>query len=101
MTPYTIIVEFVVGAPHVRAFRDLIVANATTSLADEPGCTRFDVLTPEGRENTIVLYEVYTSKSAFEHHSASPHYHAFAKASAHMVASKTVTVLELLAPHGH
>lgn len=89
--PYVITVEFVLHAPaSMPAFRALIDANARQSCAQEPGCRRFDVLVPKGRDDTIMLYEIYDSRAAFEAHLQAAHYHQFDKASAAMVLSKVV-----------
>jgi quinol monooxygenase YgiN len=50
MRPLVVLVEFLVYPSFVAQFRDLIAANAKTSLKREIGCKRFDVLVdPEVR----------------------------------------------------
>ena len=81
------------------AFLPLIQANAAASLAEEPGCLRFDVLTPEAGDGTeVFLYEVYADAAAFDTHLATPHYRRLDTATRHMIATKDVRRYRLLAP---
>jgi (4S)-4-hydroxy-5-phosphonooxypentane-2,3-dione isomerase len=96
-TPYAITVEFEVLATALPDFLRLVKANAAQSVESEKGCTRFDVLTPlTGREppdslqSIVLLYEVYSSRAAFDVHLASAHFRQFDDATRAMVASKTV-----------
>lgn len=93
MTRYVILVEFALRLGGLERFLPLIQANAAASLRDEPGCERFDVLVPEGERERVLLYEIYRDADAFAAHGRSPHYHAFARQSESLVASKRVTVL--------
>jgi (4S)-4-hydroxy-5-phosphonooxypentane-2,3-dione isomerase len=98
MPPYVILVEFAVHAGQEQAFEKLILDNARLSLRDEPGCRVFDVLTRKGSDFTVVLYEIYADRAAFEAHLQAPHFHAFDEASRPMVLAKRVTELSLLHP---
>jgi len=64
----------------VTQFRDLIAANAKTSLEREMGCKRFDVLVEPEEPRRFVLYEIYEDEAAFDKHLASSHYLSFADA---------------------
>lgn len=79
----------------INAFRAMMLENAKTSVAIEPGCLRFDVLEPSvhGKTHRVVLYEIYTDRAAFDLHLASGHFKAFDAASRDMVVSKTVETL--------
>jgi len=100
--PYVITVEFVLNsAADMPAFRSLMDANARQSCALEPGCQRFDVLVPKGRDDTILLYEIYDNRAAFEAHLATAHYHLFDKASAAMVLRKVVQEFTLECEGSH
>ena len=70
----------------LAALRD----NAARSVADEPGCHRFDVAVTEGAGGRFFLYELYTDRAAFDAHLATPHYAVFRDASARLVAAKEV-----------
>jgi quinol monooxygenase YgiN len=51
---------------------------AAASVANEPSCRRFDVLTPNaGLGNEVVLHEVYGSYTAFEAHQQTWHLRDF------------------------
>lgn len=52
-------------------FLTIIRAHAAGTLADEPGCERFDVLTPSDGGNRVHLHEVYADEAAFTLHRAS------------------------------
>lgn len=96
MSAFVIIVDFRLK-PGTRAkFRQLMDANAITSVREEAGCQRFDVLEPEGEDDHIVLYEIYDSRSALDHHIATRHYKEFDAASAPMVTAKSVIAYALV-----
>jgi quinol monooxygenase YgiN len=84
----TVAFELVPGA--AEAFLAAIRENAERSVAVEPRCRRFDVLTPIGEGPAIFLYEIYADRAAFEDHLASAHFRRFDEATRHMVAKKTV-----------
>jgi autoinducer 2-degrading protein len=88
---YAITVAFELKPGCLEAFMPLLDANASASVATEPGCLRFDVLRPlrpGGPE--VLLYEIYTDRAAFEAHLASVHYIAFDRATRDLVLRKSV-----------
>jgi (4S)-4-hydroxy-5-phosphonooxypentane-2,3-dione isomerase len=80
MRPLVVLVEILVKPSFVTQFRDLIAANAKTSLEREMGCKRFDVLVEPEEPRRFVLYEIYEDEAAFDKHLASSHYLSFADA---------------------
>ncbi|MEF2552962.1 putative quinol monooxygenase [Aurantimonas sp. A2-1-M11] len=94
--PYVILVEFALAVGADAAFEALILENARRSLSDEPGCRVFDVCAKADDAYSIVLYEVYADRAAFDAHLAAPHFKAFDEASAALVTGKRVTELTLL-----
>jgi (4S)-4-hydroxy-5-phosphonooxypentane-2,3-dione isomerase len=96
MSGFVVIVEFEVKPGSRPAFRQLMDANARDSAKKEPGCRRFDVVEPAGKDNIILLYEIYDDKPAFDAHVRSDHYVKFDAASAGLVAKKTVTTGNLV-----
>jgi|SRR6185437_1647733 (4S)-4-hydroxy-5-phosphonooxypentane-2,3-dione isomerase len=80
MRPLVVLVEFLVTPSFLAQFRDLIAANAKTSLEREMGCQRFDVLFDPADPRRFVLYEIYNDEAAFDEHLASSHYLSFADA---------------------
>ena len=94
-----ILVEFELHPGKKLEFRRLVLENAAASLRDEPGCRRFDVVTPEaGPGSRIVLYEIYDDAAAFDAHLATPHFAIFNDTTAPLVASKTVHRLGFASP---
>ena len=100
MSAFVIIVDFKLKPGTRSAFRKLIDVNAATSVVEEPGCQRFDVLEPEGAADRIVLYEIYDSRADLDAHIATAHYKAFDEASAHLILEKTVTAYALACEGG-
>ena len=50
-----------------------LLDDAKSSLQNEPGCLRFDIVHEEQNPNHIFLYEVYKDKVAFDAHVKAPH----------------------------
>lgn len=88
---YAVTVCFTPKSDAFEAFLPLMLENARTSLAQEPGCQQFDVCLDEARSQ-IFLYEIYDHKAAFEAHLDSAHFKSFAAATADMVADKTLAI---------
>jgi len=70
--------EFNASTTNRDAFLELCRFDAERSVADEPGCSQFDVSTSNDNANVVVLYEVYDDQAAFDHHLTTPHYATFA-----------------------
>ena len=94
---YAVVVTFRIKAGEMDAFLPLMTENASTSLADETGCHRFDVCTDSTRANEVFLYELYTDRAAFDAHLASAHFRAFDQRVANMVADKSVSTYDRVA----
>ena len=90
MSGYAIIVDFRLKAGTQSAFRDLIDANAISSVKHERGCRRFDVVEPIGERDRVVLYEIYDDEAAFEAHCRSAHFLRFNAESASLINAKSV-----------
>jgi len=56
------------------SFVEATLSDARGSVADEPGCFRFDVLQDASDPNRVHLYEVYADQAAREAHRQMPHY---------------------------
>ena len=89
---FVIVVNFKIKPGQMTAFRNLMDENARASVRDEPGCSRFDVVVPEGEPDRILLYEIYDDAHAFEAHMATPHYASFSAAGGDMLASKVIVL---------
>lgn len=83
---FVVIAEFQIKPGQVPAFLALAHNDASESLANEEGCLAFDVLTPEGSEEFVVLHEIYRDRAAYEHHKQMPHYAPFKEGSAPLLA---------------
>lgn len=95
MDGYVILVRFDLR-PGTRArFEALVRENAAASVRDEPGCRRFDVLSPCDGADRVVLYEIYDDRAAFEAHMESPHFAAFRERSANLIESRVLEDYDL------
>jgi quinol monooxygenase YgiN len=63
-----------------RAFLLLAHEDAAKSLEREPGCRQFDVCTDPERPGSVLFYEVYNSRDAFEDHKKTKHFKVFDEA---------------------
>lgn len=87
---FAVCVTFQIEDGLMTAFLPLMETNARTSLAKEPGCLQFDVLTDPDLPDTVFLYEIYTTESAFGMHLDTAHFKDFEQVTASMIAAKTV-----------
>ena len=95
MDGFVVLVRFELEPGKRGAFEVLVERNAAASVRDEPGCRRFDVLTPPDGADTVVLYEIYDDRDAFEAHKRMPHYLAFREESESLVRSLALEELDL------
>ena len=87
---FAVCVLFEIKPGDMDRFKPLIEANAAASVANEPGCSRFDVCTDPDRPNHVFLYEIYDNADAFAEHRKTPHFLTFDAAVGDMTAAKTV-----------
>ena len=87
---FVVAVTFALVPGGAASFLPAVLENARLSLADEPGCRRFDVCVPEGGADEVFLYEIYDDAAAFDAHRRMAHYAAFNEAIEGLVASKDV-----------
>lgn len=85
---FAVTVTFRLSEGHASAFKGLVLENALLSKQNEPGCLQFDMCTDPDLPDIVFLYEIYTSKTAFEQHLATPHFKSFSAAVADMIQSK-------------
>lgn len=95
MSGFAVVVEFHLKPGMRPAFRMLVDANAHAS-ATEEACRRFDVLEPDSQADSVLLYEIYDNRAAFQTHLDSDHYRNFTEASAGLCAGKTVIACDLV-----
>ena len=87
---YAVCVTFEIDPDQMSVFMPLMLKNAQASLADEPGCRQFDVLTDPDRPTDVFLYELYDDAEAFQLHLNSDHFRSFDAAVGPMIVAKTV-----------
>ena len=94
MARFVILVDFQLKPGALAAFLPLVQENAAASVRDEPGCRRFDVLTPEspspGQTDQVTLYEIYDDPAAFDAHLQTPHYARFRDATDDLIDGRIV-----------
>ncbi len=95
---YVVIVDFKIKKEHLAAFMPEMIANARASVADEPGCSQFDVCVDPQDKSRVFLYEMYADRTAFDAHLRTPHFLAFDKTTAAWLESKAVRTLERVCP---
>jgi quinol monooxygenase YgiN len=94
-----IIVEFRIKPGQHAAFDAIIRDHATKTLAEEPGCERFDVLQPVNNgvrdESRLLLCEIYQDQAAFEAHGRNPRLAKVRETYASMIDSRTLHICEM------
>ena len=86
---FVIIAEFEVKPDGLERFLALATADASQSVAKEPGCHQFDV-TVDQAANRVLLYEVYDDEAAFDAHLQTPHLRTFRDGIEPLVVSRNV-----------
>jgi autoinducer 2-degrading protein len=96
-TGFAITVAFELAEGGLAEFHRLVTENAALSVEREPGCLRFDVLTPteEGAAPQVFLYEIYRDRAAFDLHLETEHYKAFDSSTRRLVSRKTVQAFDV------
>jgi autoinducer 2-degrading protein len=71
---YVLIVSAKVKPEQRGRFLEAIEDNAVSSVRDEPGCLRFDVVVDNDDPDHYLFYEVYRDQEAFAAHRDSEHF---------------------------
>jgi autoinducer 2-degrading protein len=71
---YVLIVSAKVKPDQRGRFMEAIEDNAVSSVRDEPGCLRFDVVRDREDPDHYLLYEVYRDEAAFQAHRDTEHF---------------------------
>ena len=74
---YVIIAPIQIKEGYQEQFIAAVTEDARSSVANEPGCLRFDVIQDANDANRFWLYEVYRDEAAFQAHLQSPHLRKF------------------------
>lgn len=95
---YVVLPSFEVAQRDLDAFLAAARADAETSLASEPGCLQFDIaVNRDMSPASVVFYEVYADRAAFDRHLETPHLEAF-RASLHLCREGPVQFFDRVAP---
>lgn len=78
-----------VRADAVEPFKARLARHARTSVAVEPGCSRFDVHQETSDPTLFLLIECYDDDAAFQAHRGSAHFLAFREDVKDWVAERT------------
>ncbi|MCG5235740.1 putative quinol monooxygenase [Xanthobacter oligotrophicus] len=70
--PFVVIAEFDVEPARLADFLAVARDDAAHSVVDEPGCQQFEVTVLEG-SSTVVFFEIYDDRAAFDAHLETPH----------------------------
>jgi autoinducer 2-degrading protein len=70
---YVIIAPIQIKEGYKDQFIAAVTEDARSSVRDELGCLRFDVIQDANDANRIWLYEVYKDEAAFQAHTQTPH----------------------------
>ncbi len=95
MQKISVIAEFKVDEKDLDSFYGQLCGHAATSLAEDEGCERFDVMRPRKSAGRVLIYEIWTSKQALNTHAESEHTAQYRDATAHMVKARELTLCEL------
>jgi (4S)-4-hydroxy-5-phosphonooxypentane-2,3-dione isomerase len=95
---FIVIVDFVIKTEHIASFTEAMCENAALSTELEAGCLHFDVCVDPAKPNEFFLYEVYTSKEAFDGHLNSEHFLRFNEKVTQWVNEKRVKTLLRIQP---
>jgi (4S)-4-hydroxy-5-phosphonooxypentane-2,3-dione isomerase len=99
MAKVALVVEFHLKPGAHAAFDAVIRDHAAGTLADEPGCERFDVLQPKGRDGAdltrVMLYEVYADAAAFKAHTENPRLGRTRAAYEALIENRTIHICTL------
>lgn len=95
MAKTAVLVAFEVKAGQMDRFLEVIRAHAAGTLADEPGCERFDVMTAKDGANAVHLHEVYSDDAAYAVHAASERLKTVRETYKDMIVGRTLAVCDL------
>lgn len=92
---YVVVVTFEVDRDHAVEFLEAVTLQAKNSLELEEQCHVFDVCCTPEDPGSVLLYEHYDDRAAFEEHLESDHFRDFDAKVAPWLRSKTVSTWQL------
>jgi (4S)-4-hydroxy-5-phosphonooxypentane-2,3-dione isomerase len=75
-----------------------MIENARLSRTVKPECSQFDICADDAMPATVSLYELYDDRTAFDANLALPHFKAFSAATETMIAKRSITTWQRIAP---
>jgi quinol monooxygenase YgiN len=93
---FCVTVLFEVDDQHLPEFIDAVFRQARNSLELEKDCRQFDICVDPDNRRRVLLYEIYTDKTAFDAHLKTEHFKAFDQSVRNWLVSKKVECWERL-----
>jgi len=93
MDAYVIVAELTVAPERLADFIAHSLEDGRDSVANEPGCRQFDVHVAGDGSPTVVLYEVYDDRAAFEAHLQTPHFFRWRDATQDWITERRISFL--------
>jgi quinol monooxygenase YgiN len=93
MDAYVVIAEVTVPPERLAEFIAFSLEDARDSVVKEPGCQQFDVLSSADGSPTVVFYEVYDDRAAFEAHLQMPHFFRWRDATQGLITASRISYL--------
>jgi quinol monooxygenase YgiN len=90
---YIVIAPIQIRQGFKEQFVQEMIADASGSAENEPGCLRFDIVQDPDEPQRIWLYEVYRDEAAFAAHQQMPHYTRWRDATADWIAGPVKAVV--------
>ena len=97
MAKTAVIVAFEVKDGQMEPFLEIIKAHAARTLAVEPGCERFGILTPTDGAAAVHLHEVFADDAAFAEHRQSQRLADVRESYQHLIVGRTLSICSFLA----
>jgi (4S)-4-hydroxy-5-phosphonooxypentane-2,3-dione isomerase len=95
---FVVAAAFEVSPSDQAAFLALAHEDAAKSLEREAGCRQFDVCFDPEKPGSVLFYEVYDSRIAFEDHTRTEHFKVFDEGSRNLIVRSEVRFLHRTHP---
>ena len=95
MSAIALIVELEIAPGQKERFLVRARRHRDNVLREEPGCERFDLLTPSEGGDVVFLYEVYADEPALKAHFDTPHMREYLDDTGPMITSRKRTQCNL------
>ncbi len=96
MSTVALLVELEIAPGQKEDFLARAREHRINVLNNEPGCQRFDLLSPQEDGDAVFLYEVYADKDALETHFNTPYMKEYLDDTGPMIANRKRTLCTLV-----